>query len=83
MSYGVLTDRRSGERIGMMALRVGRWSSALRSGLPVPSPDGTMLAWTSSRSGGAAGQLFLAQWNHAKALEAVKAAPLRKPVRRS
>ena len=52
-------------------------------GLPVPSPDGTMLAWTSSRSGGAAGQLFLAQWNHAKALEAVKAAPLRKPVRRS
>ncbi len=52
-------------------------------GLPVPSPDGTMLAWTSSRSGGAAGQLFLAQWNHAKALEAVKAAPLRKPARRS
>jgi Tol biopolymer transport system component len=52
-------------------------------GLPVPSPDGTMLAWTSSRSGGAAGQLFLAQWNHAKALEAVKAAPPRKPARRS
>jgi Tol biopolymer transport system component len=52
-------------------------------GLPVPSPDGTMLAWTSSRSGGAAGQLFLAQWNHAKALEAVKAAPRRKPARQS
>jgi Tol biopolymer transport system component len=47
-------------------------------GLPVPSPDGTMLAWTSSRSGGAAGQLFLAQWNHQKALEAVRNAPLRK-----
>jgi Tol biopolymer transport system component len=47
-------------------------------GLPVPSPDGTMLAWTSSRSGGAAGQLFLAQWNHQKALEAIRNAPLRK-----
>ena len=47
-------------------------------GLPVPSPDGTMLAWTSSRSGGTAGQLFLAQWNHEKALEAIKNAPPRK-----
>lgn len=47
-------------------------------GLPVPSPDGKLLAWTSSRSGGGAGQLFLAQWNHEKALEAVRNAPLRK-----
>jgi Tol biopolymer transport system component len=47
-------------------------------GLPVPSPDGRTLAWTSSRSGGAAGQLFLAQWNHEKALEAVRSAPPRK-----
>ena len=47
-------------------------------GLPVPSPDGKTIAWTSSRSGGAAGQLFLAQWNHEKALEAVRNAPLRK-----
>ena len=47
-------------------------------GLPVPSPDGRTLAGTSSRSGGAAGQLFLAQWNHEKALEAVRNAPLRK-----
>jgi Tol biopolymer transport system component len=52
-------------------------------GLPVPSPDGTMLAWTSSRSGGAAGQLFLAQWNHQKALEAIREAPPRKPGKRS
>jgi hypothetical protein len=37
-----------------------------------------MLAWTSSRGGGQAGQLFLAQWNHAAALEAIKQAPLRK-----
>src|SRR6195256_3197159 len=47
-------------------------------GLPVPSPDGKTLAWTSSRSGGTAGQLFLAQWNHEKALEAIRNAPLRK-----
>ena len=46
-------------------------------GLPVPSPDGKMLAWTSSRSGGAAGQLFLADWNHQKALEAIRRAPPR------
>lgn len=46
-------------------------------GLPVPSPDGKTLAWTSSRSGGAAGQLFLARWNHEKALEAIRNAPLR------
>jgi Tol biopolymer transport system component len=52
-------------------------------GLPVPSPDGTMLAWTSSRSGGAAGQLFLAQWNHQKALEAIRDAPPKKPSKRS
>lgn len=48
-------------------------------GLPVPSPDGTQLAWTSSRSGGGAGQIFLAQWNHQKALGAVRAAPPRVP----
>jgi Tol biopolymer transport system component len=48
-------------------------------GLPVPSPDGTQIAWTSSRSGGQAGQLFLAQWNHQNALAAVTSAPPRKP----
>ena len=34
-------------------------------GLPVPSPDGKTLAWTSNRAGGSGGQIFLAQWNHA------------------
>jgi Tol biopolymer transport system component len=47
-------------------------------GLPVPSPDGTQLAWTSSRGGGREGQIFLAQWNHQAALAALKAAPERK-----
>jgi Tol biopolymer transport system component len=48
-------------------------------GLPVPSPDGRQLAWTSARSGGSAGQLFLAQWHHENALAAIKNAPSRKP----
>ena len=47
-------------------------------GLPVPSPDGRRLAWTSSRGGGREGQLFLADWNHDHALAALKAAPERK-----
>jgi len=46
-------------------------------GLPVPSPDGTQLAFTSSRSGGGAGQIFLAQWNHEAAMKALAAAPTR------
>src|SRR5438093_723636 len=44
-------------------------------GLAVPSPDGKQLAWTSTRGGGSAGQIFLAQWNHEKALEALANAP--------
>lgn len=47
-------------------------------GLPVPSPDGKQIAFTSARSGGGAGQIFLAQWNHEAALKAIKDAPLRK-----
>ncbi len=43
-------------------------------GLPVPSPDGSMLAWTSERHGEKGGQIYMAQWNHDKALEALGAA---------
>lgn len=46
-------------------------------GLPVPSPDGTQLAWTSQRHGEKGAQIFLAEWNHEKALEALAAAPPR------
>ena len=46
-------------------------------GLPVPSPEGTRLAWTSSRAGGREGQIYLAQWNHQFALDAIAAAPPR------
>ena len=44
-------------------------------GLPVPSPDGTKLAWTSNRNGGGGGQIYIAEWNHEKAMEALRAAP--------
>jgi len=47
-------------------------------GLPVPSPDGKQIAFTSARSGGGAGQIFLAQWNHQAAMKALAAAPPRK-----
>jgi len=52
--------------------------SAGFDGLPVPSPDGRQLSWTSSRSGAGAGQIFIAQWNHEKALEALRDAPRRR-----
>jgi hypothetical protein len=35
------------------------------------------MAWTSSRGGGREGQIFLAQWNHERALAALRAAPAR------
>jgi Tol biopolymer transport system component len=47
-------------------------------GLPVPSPDGAQIAWTTSRGGGREGQIFLAQWNHQAALKALAASPMRK-----
>ena len=46
-------------------------------GLPVPSPDGRRLAWTSNRAGGREGQIFLADWNH----DAARAALARSGVR--
>jgi len=48
-------------------------------GLPVPSPDGTKLSWTSNRGavGGDGAQIYIADWNHERALEALAASPLR------
>jgi Tol biopolymer transport system component len=46
-------------------------------GLPVPSPDGRRIAWTSSRGGGREGQIFLAEWNHQAALAALENSPHR------
>jgi Tol biopolymer transport system component len=47
-------------------------------GLPVPSPDGRRMAWTSSRGGGREGQVFLADWNHEAAQAAIRRAPDRR-----
>lgn len=48
-------------------------------GLPVPTPDGRGLAWTSTRHGeGSGGQIYLADWNHEEALAALVAAPARR-----
>jgi Tol biopolymer transport system component len=40
-------------------------------GLPVFSPDGKKLAWTSNRGGDGKSQIFLADWNHEAALAAI------------
>ena len=50
-------------------------------GLPVPTPDGRGLAWTSTRHGGGGGQIYLASWNHERALAALEAPPPRNPSR--
>lgn len=47
-------------------------------GLPVPTPDGDGLAWTSTRHGGEGGQIFVARWSHEAALEALEKAPARR-----
>lgn len=44
-------------------------------GLPVFSPDGKKLCWTSGRTSGKESQLFLANWNHQAALAALKISP--------
>lgn len=44
-------------------------------GLPVFSPDGNRLCWTSNRNSQGASQLYLADWNHQAALEAISLAP--------
>jgi Tol biopolymer transport system component len=46
-------------------------------GLPVFSPDGRKLCWTSGRTSDHKPQLFLAKWNHEAALQALDEAPRR------
>ncbi len=46
-------------------------------GLPVFSPDGTKLAWTSSRTADGKSQIFLADWNDGAARAALEKAPRR------
>ena len=44
-------------------------------GLPVFSPDGKKLAWTSGRTAGGASQIFMADWNDAAARKALDLTP--------
>jgi Tol biopolymer transport system component len=44
-------------------------------GLPVFSPDGKQLCWTTGRTADGKSQLFLANWNHEAALKAIAEAP--------
>ena len=44
-------------------------------GLPVFSPDGNRLCWTSNRNSQEVSQLYLADWDHQAALEAISFAP--------
>jgi hypothetical protein len=46
-------------------------------GLPVFSADGRRFAWTSNRTRSKKSQIYLANWDHDAALEAVKTAPTR------
>lgn len=46
-------------------------------GLPVFSPDGKKLAWTSGRTADGKSQIFYGDWNHEAALAAVQGAPER------
>ncbi len=46
-------------------------------GLPVFSPDGKKLCWTSGRTSDGKAQIFLADWNDAVARQAIAQAPLR------
>lgn len=43
-------------------------------GLPVFTPDGKKLAWTSGRTSGGQSQIFIADWNHEAALKALAGA---------
>jgi len=49
-------------------------------GLPVFSPDGTKLIWTSSRCADGKTQLFIAGWNDAYAREQLAKSPVRKTI---
>ncbi len=46
-------------------------------GLPVFSPDGRRLSWTTNRGGDGKSQVHIADWNDAEALKALEKSPLR------
>ena len=46
-------------------------------GLPVFSPDGTKLSWTTNRGGDGKSNIHLADWDHGAAIHAIQSSPLR------
>ena len=44
-------------------------------GLPVFSPDGNRMSWTSNRNNQKVSQIYMASWNHDAALEAISLSP--------
>lgn len=46
-------------------------------GLPVFTPDGKSLAWSTGRTDGGNSQIYMAKWNHDAALKALDEAPAR------
>lgn len=44
-------------------------------GLPVFSPDGNRLSWTSNRNSQGVSQLYIASWNHDAAIDALSSSP--------
>jgi hypothetical protein len=46
-------------------------------GLPVFSPDGGKLSWTSNRTSNGTSQIHIGEWDHSAALEALKLSPPR------
>jgi Tol biopolymer transport system component len=52
-------------------------------GLPVFSPDGKQLCWTSTRGADEKSQLFIADWNDQAALKVLRESPLRRGATRA
>ncbi len=84
--YAIFASNKLGfENFELFIVDIGGFKEPVRAtysdgfdGLPVPSPDGRQLAWTSNRGGGREGQIYVAQWHHEKALEAIRSAPERR-----